>query len=74
MVKQISQFNPGDTIYFIEGGWNQVVGTILGKDTEGVSVWATSLTFGAEEADGLFLPPTTLVAKWQFNVPQILNQ
>ena len=73
MTKQISQFNPGDTIIFIEGGWNQVVGTILGIDPGGTSVWATSLTMGAQFADGLFLPNDTEVSKWQGIVPNVLN-
>ena len=74
MQKQISQFNPGDAITYMEGGWNQVVGYILGIDPGGVSVWATSITMGAQFADGVFLPNDFKVTKWQSALPQILNQ
>jgi hypothetical protein len=74
MAKQISQFNPGDAIaYMADGGWNHVVGIILGKDEHGVSVWVTSLTFGAEDADGVFLPNDFPVTKWQSSIPEILK-
>lgn len=74
MTKQISQFNPGDAIaYMADGGWNHVVGVILGKDDQGVSVLVTSLTFGAQDTDGVFLPNDFRVAKWQSALPEVLN-
>ena len=74
MAKQISQFNAGDAIaYMADGGWNHVVGIILGKDEHGVSVCVTSLTFGAEDTDGVFLPNDFKVSKWQSEIPEVLN-
>ena len=73
MKKQVSNFNVGDIVSWMEDGWNHVVGKVIGKDSEGVSIWATSLTFGSECCDGVFLPNDYPVTKFQSPVPQILN-
>jgi len=73
MTKKISQFKIGDVITFMESGWNQVVAYVADKDPHGVSLIATSLTFGAQDTDGLFLPNDFLVTKWQSPIPEILK-
>jgi hypothetical protein len=73
MQKQISQFKTGDVIAFMENNWNHVVARIIAKDEEGVSLLATSLTFGEQEVDGIFLPANFKVTKWQIPIPEILK-
>jgi hypothetical protein len=74
MKKQISKFNEGDTVTWMEDGWNQVVATIADKDEEFVTLVATSITFGCIETDWIVRPLDMMVSKWQSPVPEILQE
>jgi hypothetical protein len=74
MKKQISKFNEGDTVAWMEDGWNHVVATIANKGGEFVTLAATSITFGAIETDWIVRPLDMLVSEWQNPVPEILQE
>lgn len=73
MKKQISKFNEGDTVAWMEDGWNHVVATISSKDGELVTLLATSITFGCCETDWICRPLDMMVSKWESPVPEILQ-
>ena len=72
MKKSIENFNVGEPVAWFED-WNHVVGIVTEKDSEGVVVMATSLTFGAESLDGIFLPNGYKVSKFLSPVPKVLR-
>jgi hypothetical protein len=72
MKKSIENFNVGEPVAWLED-YNHVVGIVAEKDSEGVVVMATSLTFGAECLDGVFLPNGYKVTKFLSPVPKVLQ-
>jgi hypothetical protein len=74
MKKKISEFKPGETVYWIEDGWNEVVATVFSQKDGWVTLCGTSLTFGCCEVDWVVRPLDMLVSKWQENVPEILQE
>ena len=74
MKKQISKFEIGDTVAWMEDGWNHVVATIADKDEELVTLIATSITFGSCETDWIVRPLDMMVNTWESPVPQILQE
>lgn len=72
-MKTITHFKVGDVVSWQESGWNQVV-AIIGEihPEEGVSLCATSTTFGCIASDWVWLPLSAKVAKWQSVTPEIL--
>jgi hypothetical protein len=74
MKKKISEFKPGETVCWLEDGWNEVVATVASQDEEFVTLCATSLTFGCCEVDWVVRPLDMLVSSWQENVPEILQE
>ena len=72
MKNQISKFSVGEAISWSED-FNEVVAVILDIDSDGASLAATSLTFGAEEVDYVYLPADFKVSKWQSPLPEVLQ-
>jgi hypothetical protein len=72
MKNPISKFNVGESVTWFED-FNEVVAVILDVDNGGASLAATSLSFGAEDVDYVYLPAQFKVAKWVSELPEILQ-